>query len=94
MDAMLDALAELLIDLVVDVFLHGNLGKQLEALLREVLLEESCLLESLTREAQWQILRVGDALAKIQPLWHEIIAIIRDEDTADAQLGMPPTEEP
>ena len=88
MDAMLDALAELLIDFVVVIFLHGNLGKQVEALLRQVFLDESCLLESITREAQWQILRVGNALDKVQPLWHEIIAIIRDEDTANVQLGV------
>ena len=60
MDATLDALAELLIDCVVVIFLHGNLGKQFEALFRQVLLDESCLLESLTRDAQWQILRVGN----------------------------------
>ena len=88
MDAMLDALAELLIDLVVDISLHGNLGKQLEALLRQVLLDESCLLESLARDAQWQVVRVGNALDRVQSLWHEIIAINRDEDTANVQLGV------
>ena len=45
------------------------------------------LLESLTRDVQWQILRVDSALDKVQPLWHEYIAIIQDEDTADVQLG-------
>ena len=45
------------------------------------------LLESLTRDVQWQILKVDSALDKVQALRHEYIAIIQDEDTADVQLG-------
>ena len=32
-------------------------------------------------------LRVGNALDRVQLLWHEIIAVDRHEETADVQLG-------
>ena len=87
MDTELDAIAKLLIDFVVVSFLLGKLGKRHEALLQQVLLEESGLLECLTRNVQWQILRVDNALDNVQPPWHEFIAIIQDKHTADVQLG-------
>ena len=34
-----------------------------------------------------RVLRVGNALDRVQLLWHEIIAVDRHEDTADVQLG-------
>ena len=31
-------------------------------------------------------LRLGSALGKVQPLWHEFLVVIRDEGTANVQL--------
>ena len=63
--------------------LLSNLGKHFEALLDKVLLDHSenlVLLESLTRDVQKKILRIHDTLDKNAPFWHELIAVIHDED--------------
>ena len=39
------------------------------------------------QDAVGKVLRVGNALGRVQLLWHEIIAVDRHEDTADVQLG-------
>merc|ERR1712195_99715 len=91
MHTELEAFAELLIELFVVVLLLRNLGKHFKALLDKVLLDHSqnlVLLESLTRDVQRKILRVHNALDKVEPLWHELIAVIHDEHTAHIQLDV------
>merc|ERR1712195_8363 len=91
MHTELEAFAELLIELFVVVLLLRNLGKHFKALLDKVLLDHSqnlVLLESLTRDVQRKILRVHNTLDKVEPLWHELIAVIHDEYTAHVQLDI------
>merc|ERR1712066_607771 len=90
-DAELQALAELLVELLVVVLLLGDLSEHLQALLHEVLLDHAenlVLLEGLTRDVQGQVLRVDDALDHVQPLGHELLAVVHDEDTAHVQLDV------
>merc|ERR1719390_119530 len=91
MDTKLDALAELLVELFVVVLLLGNFRKHLEAFLDQILLDDAknlVLLKGLTRDVQWQILGVDDPLDEVEPLWHELITVIHDEDTAHIQLDV------
>ena len=76
MDDMLDALAELLIDLVVDIFLHGNLGKQLEALLRRLSLKNLDCWRVSRGRLSGKSSESAASLTK-STTWHEIIAVIR-----------------
>merc|ERR1719235_3020792 len=91
MDAQLQALAELFIELLVVVLFLRDLRKHLEALLHQVFLDHSenlVLLKRLARNVQRQILRVHHALNKVQPFRHELIAVVHDEDTANVKLDV------
>merc|ERR1712003_252293 len=91
MDAQLQALAELFVKLLVVVLLLSNLSKHLQALLDQVLLDHTqnlVLLKGLTGNVQGQILRINNALNKVQPLRHQLIAIVHDEHTPDVQLDV------
>ena len=46
------------------------------------------LLEGLTGDVQWQILRVDDTLDEVQPFRHQLITVIHDEHTADVKLDV------
>mmetsp|Transcript_77935 Transcript_77935/g.170723 ORF Transcript_77935/g.170723 Transcript_77935/m.170723 type:complete len:651 (-) Transcript_77935:325-2277(-) len=89
--AQLQALAELLVEFLVVVLLLGNLGEHLQALLDEVLLDhpqDLVLLEGLSGDVEGQVLGVDDTLDHVQPLGHELVAVVHDEDTADVQLDV------
>ena len=91
MDAQLQALAELLVELLVVVLLLGDLCEHLEALLHKILLDDSqdlVLLQGLTRDVQRQVLRVHDALHEVQPLRHQLLAVVHDEDTTHVELDV------
>mmetsp|Transcript_69422 Transcript_69422/g.157525 ORF Transcript_69422/g.157525 Transcript_69422/m.157525 type:complete len:321 (+) Transcript_69422:997-1959(+) len=93
MDAKLEALAKLLVELLVIILLLGNLSKHLQALLDQVLLdhtEDLVLLKCLTGDVQRKVLGVHNALDHVEPLWHELIAVIHDEDTAHVKLDVVP----
>merc|ERR1719284_1185027 len=80
MDTKLQALAKLFIELLVVILLLGNFCKHLQALLHKVLLDHTqdlVLLQSLPRDVQRKILRIHDTLDKIQPLWNEVLPIVR-----------------
>merc|ERR1712137_298720 len=84
--AKLEALAELLVELFIIILLFGNFGEHLEAFLDEILFDHAenlILLQGFTGDVEWQILGVNDALNKVQPLWHEFVTIIHDEDAAN-----------
>jgi len=90
-DAQLQALSELLIELLVVVFLLCNFGKHFKALLHQILLDHAkdfVLLQSFAGDVQWQVLRIHDALHHVQPLWHKLVAIVHNEDTADVKLNV------
>ena len=91
MDAQLQALAELLVELLVVVLLLSDLCEHLEALLHKILLDDSqdlVLLQGLTGDVQRQVLRVHHALHEVQPLWHQLLAVVHDEDTTHVQLDV------
>jgi len=80
MDPKLQTLAKLVVELLAVILLFGNFCKHLQALLHKVLLDHTqdlVLLQSLPRDAQRKILRIHDALNKIQPLWDELVTIIQ-----------------
>mmetsp|Transcript_30085 Transcript_30085/g.66207 ORF Transcript_30085/g.66207 Transcript_30085/m.66207 type:complete len:352 (+) Transcript_30085:1071-2126(+) len=93
MDAELQALAKLLIELLVVVLLLGDLCEHLKALLHQVLLDHTqdlVLLQGLTRDVEWEILRIHNTLDHVEPLRHQFLAIIHDEHATDVQLDVVP----
>merc|ERR1719394_2327040 len=93
MDAKLEALAELLVELLVVILLLRDLSEHLQALLDQVLLdhaEDLVLLEGLAGDVQGQVLRVNNALDHVEPLGHQLLAVIHDEDTAHVELDVVP----
>ena len=90
-DAELEVLAELLVELGVVLLVLGDLVEELEALLDEILLDDAqdlVLLEGLTGDVQGKILGVDDTLDEGEPLGDDVLAVIHDEDTADVQLDV------
>merc|ERR1719487_842816 len=82
-DAELDVLAKLLVELLEVLRVLLDLAKELDALLDDVLLER------LARDVERQVLRVDDALHEGEPLGDEVLAVVHDEDAADVQLDVP-----
>jgi hypothetical protein len=90
-DTELDVLGEGAVELVEVLLVLGDLLEELEGLLDNVLLDDLhdlVLLKGLTRQVQWEILRVDNTLDEAQPLWDEIGSIISDENAADVQLDV------
>merc|ERR1711874_257405 len=93
MHAKLEALAELLVELLVVILLLSNLCEHLEALLHKILLDDAqdlVLLKSLTRDVEGKVLGVNDTLHHVEPLGHELIAVVHDENSAHIQLDVVP----
>merc|ERR1712144_202283 len=91
LDAELQVLPELLIELLVVVPLLRDLGHHLDALLHQVLLdhaEDLVLLQGLARDVERQVLRVDDTLHEAEPLRDQLVAVIHDEDAADVELDV------
>jgi hypothetical protein len=91
MDAKLDILGELFIELLVVVFLLRDLGEHLEALLDEVLFDNTqdlILLKCLTRDVQGKVLRVYNTLDKREPLWHKFVAVVHNEHATHVELDI------
>merc|ERR1719487_1089894 len=90
-DAELDVLAKLLVELLEVLRVLLDLAKELDALLHDVLLdhlEDLVLLQRLARDVERQVLRVDDALDEGEPLGDEVLAVVHDEDAADVQLDV------
>merc|ERR1711988_182208 len=90
-DAELQVLPELLVELLVIVSLLRDLREHLEALLHEVLLdhaEDLVLLQRLARDVEWQVLRIYNALDEAEPLRDQLLAVVHDEDAAHVQLDV------
>merc|ERR1719167_1583299 len=91
MDAQLDVLAELLVELLEVVLVFANLLNQLHHLLDQVLaddLKNLVLLQHLPGNVQGQIFAVNNALDKVEVLWDDLLAVIHDEDPAYVQLDV------
>eukprot|EP00438_Fugacium_kawagutii_P009907 Skav216400 [mRNA] locus=scaffold457:302405:305241:- [translate_table: standard] len=91
MHPKLQALAKGLVEFLVVILLLSNLCKHLQALLDEVLLDHSqdlVLLQGLARDVQRKILRIHNTLHEVQPFWHELLAVIHDEHTANVELDV------
>mmetsp|Transcript_26698 Transcript_26698/g.74554 ORF Transcript_26698/g.74554 Transcript_26698/m.74554 type:complete len:584 (+) Transcript_26698:103-1854(+) len=87
----LQALAELFVELFVIVLLLSDLREHLQALFHQVFLddpEDFVLLERLPGDVQWEVFGIHDALHEVQPLGHELVAIVHDEDAAHVQLDV------
>ena len=79
----------LLVEGFVVLLIFGELFKEFEALLNQILsdnLQDFGLLKSFTRNVQGQVLGVDHTLDKVQKLWDELITVIHDEDTSHVQL--------
>merc|ERR1712032_1717729 len=87
----LEALAELLIEFFVVILLLCDLGEHLQALLHQVFLDDAedlVLLESLTRDVEGQVLGVDNSLDHVEPLGHQLVAVVHDEHSAHVQLDV------
>merc|ERR1712070_745562 len=90
-DAELDVLAELLVKLLEVLGVLLDLAEELDALLDNVLLdhlEDLVLLQRLARDVERQVLRVDDALDEGEPLGHQLLAVVHDEDAAHVELDV------
>lgn len=88
-DAELEVLSELFVELLEVVLVLGDLLEQLDALLDEVLaddLEDLALLEHLAGDVQRQVLRVDESLHEVQVLGHQFLTVVHDEDTSHVEL--------
>mmetsp|Transcript_18093 Transcript_18093/g.30891 ORF Transcript_18093/g.30891 Transcript_18093/m.30891 type:complete len:540 (-) Transcript_18093:58-1677(-) len=88
-DSELEVLGELLVELLVVLLVLGDLGEHLEALLDDVLLddlEDSVLLQGLSRDVQGQVVGVDDSLHEGEPLGDEVLAVVHDEDSSHVEL--------
>jgi hypothetical protein len=91
MDTQLQVLAKRLIELGKVVLVLCDLAEEIHALLDNVLsddLEDLVLLERLTRDVQGEILRVDDALDKVEIFGDQILTVVHDEDAADIELDV------
>merc|ERR1712110_669616 len=78
MDTKLEVLGVLLVELLVVLLVLGDLSEHLEALLDDVLshdLEDLVLLEGLTRDVEWKILRVNNTLDEGEPLGNDLLTV-------------------
>ncbi|KAI3479872.1 hypothetical protein L1887_58069 [Cichorium endivia] len=90
-DAELEVLAKGLVELGKVVLVLGDLGDHVEGLLDDVLaddLEDLVLLERLARDVEGQVLRVDDALDKVEVFGDDVLAVVHDEDAADVELDV------
>mmetsp|Transcript_3790 Transcript_3790/g.8089 ORF Transcript_3790/g.8089 Transcript_3790/m.8089 type:complete len:555 (-) Transcript_3790:561-2225(-) len=90
-DTKLEILGEGLVELVVGILILSQIVEHLNALLDQVLLDDSkdlVLLKSLTRNVEGKILGINNSLDETEPLGHEIFTVVHDEDTTDIQLDV------
>mmetsp|Transcript_4437 Transcript_4437/g.7251 ORF Transcript_4437/g.7251 Transcript_4437/m.7251 type:complete len:256 (-) Transcript_4437:1060-1827(-) len=88
-DAKLDVLAELLVELAVLLRVFAELADEVDGLLDQVLLDDAqdlVLLQGLARDVQGQILRVHHTLHEGEPLGHQVLAVVHDEHSAHVEL--------
>jgi len=90
-DAELEVLGELLLELHEVLLVLRDLREHLEAALDDVLLddlEHLVLLEHLARDVEWQVVGVDDALDEAELLRDQFLAVVHDEDAAHLELDV------
>jgi len=90
-EAELEVLAELFVELLVVLVVGGDVFEHFEGLLGEVLLDDLqdlVLLEVFTGDVQGEIFGVNDTLDEAEPFGAEVLAVVHDEDTADVELDV------
>merc|ERR1719323_2448094 len=90
-DAKLQVLAELLVELLEVVLVLRKFLDELENLLDQVLsddLEDLVLLEHLSGNVERKILGVNNTLDKVEIFWDEFFTVVHDEDSSDVQLDV------
>jgi hypothetical protein len=90
-DAELEVLGVLFIELLVIFLVFHELGEHVKAVLNNVLLDDLkdlVLLEGLTGDVKGEILRVYYTLDEAEPLGNDFLAVVHDEDTSDVKLDV------
>mmetsp|Transcript_22345 Transcript_22345/g.44750 ORF Transcript_22345/g.44750 Transcript_22345/m.44750 type:complete len:398 (-) Transcript_22345:262-1455(-) len=90
-DAQFEVLRERLVEFVVGVFIFSEVVKHFDALLDQILLDDTknlVLLKGFTRNVERKILRIDNSLDEGQPLGHQILAVVHDEYATDIQLNV------
>jgi hypothetical protein len=90
-DAELEVLGELLLELHEVLLVLRDLREHLEAALDDVLLddlEHLVLLEHLTRDVERQVVGVDDALHEAELLGDQFLAVVHDEHAAHLELDV------
>merc|ERR1719399_990612 len=90
-DAELDVLGKALVELFVIILVLSNVVEELDGLLDKVLLDDTedlVLLQRLARDVEGQILRVDNSLDEGEPLRHEVLAVVHDEDPAHVEADV------
>merc|ERR1712183_409976 len=90
-DTEFKILGELLVEFLVVFLVFGDLSEHLKALLDNVLLhdlKDLVLLEGLTRDVEWKILRVDNTLDEGEPVWDDILTVVRDKDSSNVEFDV------
>ena len=90
-DAELDVLGKLFVELLVGVLVFGQLIKKLHALFDEIFpndFQNFILLEHLTGDVQREVLGVDDAPDEVQVLGDQLFAVVHDEDTTYVKFNV------
>jgi len=90
-DAQLEVLAELFIELLEILSVFGDFLEELEALLGDVLLddlEDLVVLEILSGDVEGEIFRVDHTSDEAEVLGDEILAVVHDEHSSDVELDV------
>jgi hypothetical protein len=90
-DAQLDVLGKLLVELLETILVLADFVNKFETLLDEVLpddLQDLVLLEHFTGDVEGKIFRIDDSLEEVEVLWDQLFAVIHDEDTPDVKLDV------
>jgi len=86
-----NVLAKGSVELVELLTILGDLVEHFKSLLDNVFLDnlqDLVLLESLTRQVEWEILRIDDSLDETKPFRNQIGTVVSNEYTADVELDV------
>ena len=90
-DAEFEVLGELFVELGLVLFVFRDFSEHFQTPLDDVLLDDLkhlVLLQHLSGNVQWQVIRVDNALDKAQPLRDEIFTVVHDEHSSYLQFDV------
>merc|ERR1719502_186221 len=90
-DTELDVLGERFVELLVVIFVFGDVEHQVDGLLDQVLLNDAqdlVLLQGFAGNVQGQVFTVDNPLDERKPFGHQVFAVVHDEDAADVQADV------